>query len=350
MRDEVIFYIGTYGSRDENGIHWGAMDRNTGELRLLGGTAGIENATFLDFNEASSVLYAISEIGVSEAVAYSVNPETGELTELNRTPAGVSGACHVSRSRDGKRMFVTGYTDGHIAALSIEDDGRVGEVVSKVRHVGRSLRDDRQSEAHPHSSHETPDRQYVLVSDLGMDEINLYRLEEGKLVTHKKISLPPGSGPRHTAFHPSGQWMYGTNELNSTVAAYAYDSTFGDLKLLQHSATLPADASVDDNTSSHIVVSPCGRYVYASNRGHDSIVQYVIDEASGQLRPVNWVSSGGKTPRHFQILPGGFLLSANQDSDVIASYRIDPDTGNLVATGFTLEVKRPVCICPIEKA
>lgn len=350
MRDEMIFYIGTYGAKEENGIHWGAMDRSTGELRLLGGTSGIENGTFLDFDEASSVLYAVSEIGDSEAVAYSVNPETGELTELNRRTTGVSGACHVSRSRDGKLMFITGYTDGHISVLAIEDDGKIGEIVSKVRHVGRSLRDDRQSEAHPHSSYETPDRQYVLVSDLGMDEVNLYRLEEGKLVTHKKISLPPGSGPRHTAFHPSGKWMYGTNELNNTIAVYAYDSTFGDLKILQHAPTLPADVTVDDNTSSHLVVSPCGRYLYASNRGHHSIVQYVIDTDTGQLRPVNWVSSGGKTPRHFNILPGGFMLTANQDSDVLASYRMDPDTGNLVATGFTLEVKRPVCICPVEKA
>ncbi|GIO88961.1 MULTISPECIES: lactonase family protein [Paenibacillus] len=347
---ELIFYIGTYNSEKENAIHWGAMDRNTGELRLLGGTAGIENPTYLDFDESISVLYAASEIGESKVAAYSANLVTGELTILNVQPTGSSGACHVSRTSDGKYLLTTGYSDGHISVLVLEKDGKVGEIVSKIKHSGRGLRDDRQSEAHPHSVFEDPQHKYIVVSDLGMDDVNLYRLDEGKLVTHREISLPPGSGPRHVAFHPSGKWVYGTNELNSTVTAYAYDATFGDLKILQHASTLPEDVVMDNNTSSHLLVSPCGRWLYASNRGHDSIVQYVIDQDTGMLRAVNWVSSGGKTPRHFNILPGGFLLAANQDSSLIASYRIDPDNGNLVSTGYTLEVTRPVCICPVEKA
>lgn len=347
---ELIFYIGTYNSEKENAIHWGAMDRNTGELRLLGGTAGIENPTYLDFDESISVLYAASEIGESKVAAYSANLVTGELTILNVQPTGSSGACHVSRTSDGRYLLTTGYSDGHISVLALEKDGKVGEIVSKIKHSGRGLRDDRQSEAHPHSVFEDPQHKYIVVSDLGMDDVNLYRLDEGKLVTHREISLPPGSGPRHVAFHPSGKWVYGTNELNSTVTAYAYDATFGDLKILQHASTLPEDVVMDNNTSSHLLVSPCGRWLYASNRGHDSIVQYVIDQDTGMLRAVNWVSSGGKTPRHFNILPGGFLLTANQDSSLIASYRIDPDNGNLVSTGYTLEVTRPVCICPVEKA
>ncbi|EHB63440.1 lactonase family protein [Paenibacillus lactis] len=347
---ELIFYIGTYNSEKENAIHWGAMDRNTGELRLLGGTAGIENPTYLDFDESISVLYAASEIGESKVAAYSANLVTGELTILNVQPTGSSGACHVSRTSDGRYLLTTGYSDGHISVLALEKDGKVGEIVSKIKHSGRGLRDDRQSEAHPHSVFEDPQHKYIVVSDLGMDDVNLYRLDEGKLVTHREISLPPGSGPRHVAFHPSGKWVYGTNELNSTVTAYAYDATFGDLKILQHASTLPEDVVMDNNTSSHLLVSPCGRWLYASNRGHDSIVQYVIDQDTGMLRAVNWVSSGGKTPRHFNILPGGFLLAANQDSSLIASYRIDPDNGNLVSTGYTLEVTRPVCICPVEKA
>lgn len=347
---ELIFYIGTYNSEKENAIHWGAMDRNTGELRLLGGTAGIENPTYLDFDESISVLYAASEVGESKVAAYSANLVNGELTILNVQPTGSSGACHVSRTSDGKYLLTTGYSDGTISVLALEEDGKVGEIVSKIKHSGRGLRDDRQSEAHPHSVFEDPHHKYIVVSDLGMDDVNLYRLDEGKLVTHREISLPPGSGPRHVAFHPSGKWVYGTNELNSTVTAYAYDATFGDLKILQHASTLPEDVVMDNNTSSHLLVAPCGRWLYASNRGHDSIVQYVIDQDTGMLRAVNWVSSGGKTPRHFNILPGGFLLTANQDSSLVASYRIDPETGNLVSTGYTLEVTRPVCICPVEKA
>jgi 6-phosphogluconolactonase len=347
---ELIFYIGTYGSEEENRIHWGAMDRGTGELRLLGGTAGIENPTYLDFDDSISVLYAASEKGESDVSAYSANLVTGELTLLNVQSTGSSGACHVSRTSDGKFLLTTGYSDGHISVLALEEDGRVGELASKIKHSGRGLHDDRQSEAHPHSIFEDPVSKYIVVSDLGMDDVNLYRLEEGKLVTHREISLPPGSGPRHVSFHPSGKWVYGTNELNSTVTAYANDGTFGDLKILQHISTLPEDVVMDNNTSAHLLVSPCGRYLYASNRGHDSIVQYVIDQETGTLRAVNWVSSGGKTPRHFNIMPDGFLLTANQDNGLIASYRIDPDTGNLVSTGYTLEVTRPVCICPVDKA
>lgn len=347
---ELIFYIGTYGSEEENRIHWGTMDRATGELRLLGGTTGIENPTYLDFDDSISVLYAASEKGESDVSAYSANLVTGELTLLNVQSTGSSGACHVSRTTDGKHLLTTGYGDGQISVLALEQDGRVGELASKIKHSGRGLRDDRQSEAHPHSIFQDPVNKYILVSDLGMDDVIVYRLEDGKLVTHREISLPPGSGPRHVAFHPSGKWVYGTNELNSTVTAYANDATFGDLKILQHISTLPEDVVMDSNTSAHLLVSPCGRYLYASNRGHDSIVQYVIDQEAGTLRAVNWVSSGGKTPRHFNILPDGFLLTANQDNGLIASFRIDPDTGNLVSTGYTLEVTRPVCICPVEKA
>ncbi|SMF91353.1 6-phosphogluconolactonase [Paenibacillus uliginis N3/975] len=349
MEQDVYFYIGTYGSDQDNGIYLAALNRESGEMQLLDGTSGIENATYLDFDELHRVLYAVSEKEASEVVAYSADPETRKLSVLSRKPTDSSGTCHVSRSRDGKYLFTTGYSDGRITVFALEEGGAVGEITSIIRHSGRGLRDDRQSEAHPHSIFEDPHHKYVVVNDLGMDDVNLYRLEDGKLVTHREISLPPGSGPRHIAFHPSGQWLYGVNELNSTVTVYAYDATFGDLKMLQHISTLPEDV-VMDNTGAHVLVSPCGRFLYASNRGHDSIVQYEIDTDTGMLHAVNWVSSGGKTPRHFNILPGGFLVSANQDNGLIASYKIDKDTGKLESTGYTIEVPRPVCICPVEKA
>ncbi|WP_245640163.1 lactonase family protein [Paenibacillus dakarensis] len=349
MQNEIYFYIGTYSSAEDKGIYLGALNPDNGEMKLLDGTSGIENATYLDFDELHRVLYAVSEAGESVVVAYSADPETRKLTEMSRTSTDSSGTCHVSRSRDGKYLFTTGYSDGRITVLELGEEGDVGEIASIIRHSGRSLIDDRQSEAHPHSILQDPHHKYVIVSDLGMDEVILYRLEDGKLVTHREISLPPGAGPRFVAFHPSGKWLYGVNELNSTVTVYAYDSTFGDLKLLQHVSTLPEDV-VLDNTGAHILASPCGRFLYVSNRGHDSIVQYEIDTETGMLNPVNWVSSGGKTPRHFNMLPGGYLVSANQDNGLIASYKIDKDTGRLEATGHTIEVPHPVCICPVVKA
>lgn len=344
----AYFYIGTYGPADEKGIFLAEMDDVTGEMQLLEGTSGVENATYLEWDELNRVLYAVSEQENSEVVAFEGDPVTRNLKEISRKSTDSSGACHVSRSKDGRYLFTTGYGDGRITVFELEEDGAVGEITSLIRHSGRGLRDDRQSEAHPHSIFQDPYHEYVVVSDLGMDDVNLYRLEDGKLVTHREISMPPGAGPRHVAFHPSGRWLYCVNELNSTVTVFAYDSTFGDLKKLQHASTLPSDV-VMDNTAAQVVISPCGRFLYASNRGHDSIVQYEVDEESGMLEAVNWVSSGGKTPRHFNILPGGYLISANQDSGLIASYTMNKENGRLEPTGHTLEVPRPVCICPVEK-
>lgn len=345
----VYFYIGTYGSAEDKGIHLASLNRETGEIELLDGISGVENAVYLDFDELNRVLYAVSEKEASEVIAYNADPETRKLTELSRKSSDSSGTCHVSRSRDGKYLFTTGYGDGRITVFELEEKGALGEIASIIQHQGRGLIDERQSEAHPHSIFEDPHHKYVVVSDLGMDDVNMYRLEDGKLVTHREISLPPGSGPRMVAFHPSGQWVYGINELNSTVTVYAYDSTFGDLKMLQHVSTLPEDV-VMDNTGAHILVTPCGRFLYASNRGHDSIVQYEIDTDTGTLKAVNWVSSGGKSPRHFNLLPGGYILSANQGNGLIASYKMDENTGRLESTGHTIEVPHPVCICPVEKA
>ncbi|MFI2856064.1 lactonase family protein [Paenibacillus sp. JSM ZJ436] len=346
----IYVYIGSYRAKEEESIHLASLNLETGELKALHGMAGVTNPTFLDWDALNNVLYAASEQEHSEVIAYAADPQTQKLEELNRKSTDSSGACHVSRSGDGKYLFTTGYGDGHISVLELQQDGALGELSSLIRHSGRGERDDRQSEAHPHSVFQDPNQEYVIVCDLGMDSINMYRLEEGKLVTHREVKMPPGSGPRHVAFHPNGRWMYAINELNNTVTFFAYDSTFGDLKTMQHTSTLPTDVVMEENTAAQLAISPCGRFLYASNRGHDSLVQMNIDEDSGMLSAVNWVSSGGKTPRHFTLVPGGYLMSANQDSNCIVSYRIHSDSGRLEETGFSLELPHPVCVMPAVKA
>ncbi|NMO96322.1 lactonase family protein [Paenibacillus lemnae] len=348
-KNNVYFYIGTYGPQEEEGIHLASLDRESGEMSLLHGVSGIENATFLNWDELNRVLYAVSEKENSEVVAYTADPETHQLTVLNRKDTDSSGTCHLSRSGDGKYLFTTGYGDGGVTVLELQENGRLGEIASLIRHSGKGAREDRQSEAHPHSVFHDPNREFVIVCDLGMDSINLYRLKEGKLVTHREVIMPPGAGPRHVTFHPNGKWMYAVNELNNTITFFAYDSTFGDLKTRQHISTLPSGVVMEDSTAAQLAISPCGRFLYASNRGHDSIVQMNINPETGMLEAVNWVPSGGKNPRHFHMVPGGYLLSANQDSNCIVSYQINKETGGLKETGFSLEVPRPVCICPVEK-
>jgi 6-phosphogluconolactonase len=233
---------------------------------------------------------------------------------------------------------------GNINVFPLNSDGSLQEMSSQVKHEGSGIREDRQEAPHPHSV--IPDRtgEHVLVCDLGLDQIVFYRVEEGKLVTRREVELPPGSGPRHLAVHPSGQWIYLVNELNNTVTVFAYDDQQSDLKILQHISSLPEHYTAgSDDTAADIHVSSCGRYLYASNRGHDSIALFHIDNATGLLEAADWVISGGRTPRNFAII-GGMLLAANQNSDNIVSFRIDSETGRLIPTGNELELTGPVCL------
>ncbi|UQZ34516.1 6-phosphogluconolactonase [Paenibacillus sp. PK3_47] len=342
--NEVLFYAGTYNSKEEEAILLGALNKDTGEMRILHGTRGIEGPSYLAVNSTGDVLYAVSEQDEGEVHAFAIDSGSKALTPLGSRPTEGGAPCYVSISPQGDYIYVANYSGANVNIFPVSDKGSIGEMSAQVRHEGSGIRADRQEAPHPHSVIPDSTGRRVLVCDLGLDQIVIYRNEDGKLVTHREVALPPGSGPRHLAVHPSGQWIYLINELNSSITVFANDEQQGDLRILQNVSSLPDNYTAgSDDTAADIHVSPCGRFLYVSNRGHDSIGLFHIDAETGLIEPADWVSAGGRTPRNFAII-GGMLLAANQNSDNIVSFRIDKETGRLIPTGNELAVPSPVCL------
>ncbi|WP_342427837.1 lactonase family protein [Paenibacillus sp. FSL L8-0158] len=336
-RNEQLFYTGTYASRQERGVYVCALNVTHGDLRIVGGVEGMERPSFLALHPDGTKLYAASETEGGELYAYQVNTQTGELHP-----------CYVSVTTDGRYVLASNYSGGNAVVFPVTEAGGLGDMSGQVQHTGSGIRQDRQDAAHPHSIIPDPSGQYALVCDLGLDQIVIYRLtEDGKLVTHRETDLPPGSGPRHLVFHPSRPYAFVANELNNTVAVFSYNERNGELTLLQSLSTLPEGFINVDNTAADIRITPCGRFLYVSNRGHDSIVLYHVDLDSGKLRTVEWVETFGSTPRNFNIL-SGYLVVANQDGNNLVSFAIHGEDGRLTRTGYVLEVPSPVCIEPVR--
>jgi 6-phosphogluconolactonase len=243
---------------------------------------------------------------------------------------------------------VANYGGGSVAALPIQGDGRLGPATAAIQHEGSGINPRRQEAPHAHSINLDRANRYAFAADLGLDRILVYRFDpaRGTLAPHEppSIAIAPGSGPRHFALHPGGRFAYVINEITLTVTAMEYDAGKGVLKEIQTVSTLPEGAAKNGSTA-ELQVHPSGKFLYGSNRGHDSIAIFAIDAATGRLTPAGHQPTGGKTPRNFGIDPtGSYLLAANQDSDTITVFRIDPQTGRLTPTGQTLEAPRPVCV------
>ena len=240
------------------------------------------------------------------------------------------------------------YSSGSVAVLPVMKDGRLVEASDAVQHEGASVNASRQKAPHAHSITLDPANRYAFAADLGTDKVMIYRLDaaRGKLIPNKPpwACTKPGAGPRHFAFHPSGKYAYVINELDSTMMAFTYDGSRGSLTEIQIAPTLP-EGWEGTNYCADVHVHPGGRFLYGSNRGHDSIVIYAIDPSTGRLALRGHGPTLGKAPRNFAIDPTGtFLLAANQDSDNIVVFRIDPATGLLSPTGHELKLPKPVCI------
>jgi 6-phosphogluconolactonase len=250
--------------------------------------------------------------------------------------------------RPAKNLLVANYDGGSVAVLPIQTDGKLSPLSSFIQHHGTSVDKSRQEGPHAHSINLDAANHFAAVADLGLDKVLIYRFdaEDGKLAPNSppSVSVKPGSGPRHFAFHPTGRYAYVINEMKSTVTAFSYDAKSGTLKELQTISTIPEQFK-DETSTAEVQVHPSGKFLYGSNRGHDSIAVFKIDESTGMLTAVDRTPTQGKTPRNFGIDPSGnFLLAANQDSDTVVVFRIDTQTGKLTPTGQKLEAPRPVCV------
>lgn len=342
--DQVLFYVGTYSPEGKEALFLCTLNLAGGEMRILQGTKGIENPSYLALNNAKTTLYAVSEKDEGEIHAFSIDPDTKTLTSLGGHATEGGAPCYVSISPKEDYLFVSNYSGGNVNVFPVNRDGSLQEMSSQVRHIGQGVRDDRQEAPHPHSIIPDSSGERVMVCDLGLDQIVYYGVEKGLLVSHREVNLPPGSGPRHLALHPSGKWVYLVNELNNTVTVFTNDEIIGNLSILQHIPTLPEHyIAGSDDTAADIHISPCGRFLYASNRGHDSIVLFTIDDSTGLLTAADWQTTGGRTPRNFAIFDN-IMLVANQNSGNITSYKLDSDSGRLIPTGNELETSSPVCI------
>ncbi|AJS61017.1 lactonase family protein [Paenibacillus sp. IHBB 10380] len=346
MHNETLFYTANSTSREEKGIYVCALNGNDGSMRIVSTIAGIASCSYLTLNSAGDRLYAVSEVSEGEVLVYSVDKKTGELHQIDRKPTEGADPCYISLSKDEKFVFVSNYSGGQVNVFRLGNDGTLDEMSSLVVHTGSSIDPERQEAAHPHSVFADTSGQYVMVCDLGLDQIVIYRLEDGILVTHHEVDLPPGSGPRHFDFHPDKKWGYVVNELNNTITVCAYNETSADLRILQSISSLPSDYQGISYVSD-IHISACGRFLYVSNRGFDSIGLFLIDPDTGGLEAVEWVSTRGVTPRNFAISPSGHIIVANQNSANVISFSVDSDTGCLTETGFNLQIPKPMCIQPV---
>ncbi len=344
-------YFGTYtgGENSSKGIYRSTLDLETGGLSAPVLAAEAKNPSFLEIHPNGKFVYAVSESGAAGTVsAFAVDAETGNLKLLNQQPSGGSGPCHVNIDHTGKNVLVANYGSGSASVIQIEPDGKLAKPTGFVQHEGSSVNPSRQKEPHAHSVNLSPDNRFAFVADLGIDKIMIYRLDadKGTIVPNDPpfTKLKPGSGPRHFAFHPNGKFAYVINELACTVTAFAYEPASGTLSEIQTIPTLPAEFS-GSSSCAEVRVHPNGKFLYGSNRGHDSIAVYRIDPAKGTLTLVEFETADIKTPRNFNIDPTGkFCLVANQGSDSVVVFRIDQATGAIEPTGHKISVGKPVCI------
>ncbi|MFZ0064484.1 MAG: lactonase family protein [Pyrinomonadaceae bacterium] len=346
-------YVGSYTSGESKGIYLYRFTLSSGELVQLGVTEAVD-PSFLALSPDRRFVYSVNEVDEFEnkksgaLSAFAIDQKTGELKLLNQKPSLGGAPCYVVVDKTGRFVLVANYVGGNVAVLPVRSDGSLGDATDVKQFRGSSIDASRQQGPHAHCIVLDKANRFAYSCDLGTDKIMIFRFDarRGKLIPNGRpsVQLKAGAGPRHLTFHPGAQYAYVINELHATITAFAHDRTSGNLNELQTVPTLPPGFTAA-NTSADIHISPDGRFLYCSNRGHDSITAFKIDQRRGELTFIAHESSGLNTPRNFAIDPtGAFLLVANQKSDNIVVFRRDRNTGRLSATGQIAEVPSPVCL------
>lgn len=357
----MLVYVGTYTNNEKSkGIYVSRLDLATGRLSEPELAAETTSPSFLAVAPNARHLYAANEVRTFEGQetgavsAFAIDRASGRLTPLNQQSSGGGGPAHLVVDRSGRVVLVANYGGGSVASLPAESDGRLKPPASVVQYTGSGVNPKRQTRPHAHSVNVGPDNRFAYVADLGTDKIHIHRLdaEAGTLDAHAskagsaplEASVAPGSGPRHMAFHPTAPYAWVINEMLLTVTGFKVDAASGALSEVQTITTLPpGQAAQDGFSTAEVQVHPNGRFLYGSNRGHDSITVFAIDEATGRLTFVENEPTQGSFPRGFGIDPTGqYLIAGNQRSDTVVVFRIDAATGHLTPTGQTLSIGAPV--------
>jgi 6-phosphogluconolactonase len=361
----ALLYVGTYteailggsGKTLEGGgrgIHILHLDPGAGTLASAGVVQGVRNPSYLAFHPSRRFLYAVNELKEFDGQfggsvsGFRIEPDTGNLISLNTAATHGTDPCHLTVDPTGRYLLVANYGSGQVSVLPIRGDGTLAPASHVVQHIGSSVHPVRQTGPHAHCVAVDDAGRFVFVADLGMDRIIVYRLdaERGILVPHDPpfVAASPGAGPRQIILHPKANAAYAINEIASSLTVYGYDAWAGLLDARRTLSTLPADFS-GLNSCAELQIVPSGRFLYASNRGHNSLAIFSISPTSGDLTLLRHVPTGGATPRHFAIGPDeNFLVAANQDSGNVVLFRVDGATGALSATGSAVEVPTPVCV------
>jgi 6-phosphogluconolactonase len=350
-RDRV--YIGAYTNHGSQGIYVCDFDPASGNLTSPELAAATADPSFLAVAPSRRYLYAINETdhfkgqptgGVS---AFSIDPATGKLTLLNQVSSLAPGPAYVTLDGSGHYVLVANYDQGSVAVFTILPDGKIGESTAFVRHQGSSVDPERQEGPHAHAIAMSLDDRFAIVADLGLDQLLVYPFDasHGTLGAPRVIKTDPGIGPRHLTFSASGKFVYVINEMRSSVTVYSYNASDGAVAPIQSISSLPSSFH-GKNTAAEVVLHPSGKFLYASNRGDvNSLAVFAVDPKNGTLTLVEFVPTGGKTPRNFAIDPSGkWLLAANQDSNDLVTFRINAESGRLTPAGKSVEVKSPTMV------
>ena len=350
-------YVGTYTGPNSKGIYLYHFDEEQGQLSSLGLAGEIVNPSFIVTDPAQRHLYAVSEISKRDpntnkpsgsVSSFAIDPKDGSLKFLNTVPSGGGGPCHLVVDKTGKILFVANYGSGSVTSFAIQDDGSLGAMTGFDQHSGASVNAQRQQGPHAHSVVISPDNRFLFVPDLGLDRILIYRIDAAKRTFAPSdpayVSVRPGLGPRHFVFGSGSKFAYAICEMGSSVVAFSYDRGKGSLTPVQTISTLP-DGFSGENGSAEIQIGSSGRFLYASNRGNDSVTEFRIDSKTGLLTKIQVVPTQGKSPRNFVIDPTGkYLLAANQNSNNIVVFRIDPNDGQFSPANQEVGAPSPVSL------